>query len=182
MSVVDRPRVLIGVDAHPDSGCVVATARLVYPQPEDWTTGDGFRYYTSYDGTGHPEYEDLVVHGQTQLDPTDSLGDRWYGYERPEYQTHDRVRLERAEVMARCLRRLERRLEALRAQLGYPSTLADQIARWGSVLGVRDYGEYQHRERADGSHYYWTDASGVAPLLASRLLEARERNGFAASA
>lgn len=87
-----------------------------------------------------------------------------YGW-RVEYRDVFSVDLNRAETMVKTLRRIERRMDAMRDELGYPESFAAYVTRVGKILGVKSYGQYRREIFPNGSHYRWNGADYVSDYV-----------------
>lgn len=126
-------------------------------------TADGELRNITDSSFDHEPLTDLVISGQL-----DYVADDVYGY-RVEYRNVYSVDCKRAEMMAKQLRKIQRGLDKIEADLGYPESFAAFVARVGSVLGAKAYGWRAHRRGgmyADNV-YRWTDASGFASHVAT---------------
>jgi hypothetical protein len=87
------------------------------------------------------------------------------------------VDLERAEIMVKHLRKVQRRLDAMNSELGYPETFAGYVARVAKVCGVKRFG-VRYGKAAAGWHasneYRWMDAAGIAAHLGMMIENYRE--------
>jgi hypothetical protein len=93
----------------------------------------------------------------------DHVATQPYGW-RVEYHNVYAVELARAEAMVKTLRKIERGLERLRAEFGYPESFAAYVARVAKVLGVKQFG-WRSPDGGmfpNGTQYRWTDADGLA--------------------
>lgn len=118
---------------------------------------------------------DLVVCAQSD-DASEEL--RSYGW-RVEYAQPHSVDLARAEGMVKVLRRVERRLEAMRGELGYPETFGSYLARVGVALGAKTY---VWRSPRDGVGYVHGDAATAAMRVESMVSDWRKSLPGAVSA
>lgn len=89
------------------------------------------------DGSGvrrnEDAFADLCITAQA-----DRSSDDPYGWS-VEYRDLFSVNAERAEVMSKTLRKVNRGLEKMTAELGYAETFAGYVARVGKVLGVKTF-------------------------------------------
>ena len=106
----------------------------------------------------YDRYADLDVRASIDTGGITGDGRCWgwrYGY-RPRT-----VELPRAQSMTAFLRGLGRQLEALDTQLGQPTSFADYVARFATVLGISRYAVYSPQLRPDGTHWIWLDTDGM---------------------
>jgi hypothetical protein len=112
---------------------------FVYVDPEDGK----IKNPTSYYPRAHPweaSIADLRV--RAQADPTGEF----YGFSAEYYDIYS-LDLARAELCAKTLRRVEKHLEKLQGQFGYPQDLWAYLGRFASAFKVDTYG-WQTAERA----------------------------------
>jgi hypothetical protein len=87
-----------------------------------------------------------------------------YGW-RAEYHDVYSVGLTDAETMLKLLRKVDRGMEKLRAEWGYPQTFRDYVAQVGKIIGVKGYGYRVDDGRTGWSYdentYQWTDVEGM---------------------
>lgn len=82
---------------------------------------------------------------------------------RVEYHSPYAVDLRRAQEMAKMLRKVERGLERVRLEYGYPESFPAYVARVGKILGIKRYG-WRHPDGGifpTGERYRWTDVDGM---------------------
>jgi hypothetical protein len=74
------------------------------------------------------------------------------------------IDLQRAEMMAKQLRKIGKGMDKLTAQLTYPGDFPSFLARVASVVGVSMFGFKRSGNDSsyDGNEYRWTDAAGMA--------------------
>lgn len=115
---------------------------------------------------------DLVI--SAQYDRTTGEG-KPYGW-RTEYRDVYAVELERAGDMHKLLRKVDRGLEKLRGEWGYPETFAQYATRVAKVLGISTFG-YRRKGAAgtyDDNEYRWTDTDGLRYRI-NELVDAHDK-------
>lgn len=141
------------------------------------TGANEVRNYPSSGFDAHP-LADLVI--GAQYDGATANHDP-YGWD-VEYRDVFSADLRRVEGMVKTLRKIERGLEKLRGEWGYPDTFAAYVTRVAKVLGIATFG-YKHDGREsfyDGNDYRWTDADGLRyriSELVAKYDKERERVG-----
>jgi hypothetical protein len=118
----------------------------------------GLRNYTSHSWPIEPLADFRISAQADSSDPS-----KVYGW-RVEYQNIYSLDLREMEVKVKLLRKVEKGLERLQSQFGYPETFAGYVARVGTVLGVKLYGWKADGNSTfmDGNRYRWNDASGIS--------------------
>jgi hypothetical protein len=119
----------------------------------------------NYSDQGWPRepMADLAI--SAQCDKTSTSGS--YGW-RVEFAQPYSVNLERAAEMVKVLRSIDRGMDKLKAQFGYPDTFAEYVARVATVLKVRTFGWSVERNSGwsyDDGHYRFTDIDGLRAHL-----------------
>lgn len=134
------------------------------------------RNYLDSSGISRHEdaYADLFVSAQA-----DRSSDEPYGW-RVEYRNVYSVDATRAELMLKTLRRVNRKLDKMTAELGYPDTFAAYVARVAVALGVKRF-YWRHGDRppmmySDGD-YGHGDANQMAYKLRETVKNFREPAG-----
>jgi hypothetical protein len=158
-----EPRLLIDSSSDDMYGSGTKFLRL-HVHPVYWAEKQyesdtaGLRNYTSSDWPIEPLADLRIVAQADSSDPT-----KVYGWE-VEYHGIYSLRLRDAEAKVKLLRKVNRGLEKLQSQYGYPESFAAYVARVGSVLGVKLYGWEAEGDATfmDGNRYRWTDAAGIA--------------------
>lgn len=92
----------------------------------------------------------------------------WYGCEL-RYRDVFEVDLVRAKLMVKTLTIINRKMDRLAEQLGYPVDLADFCARCAIVLGATSkapFGVWHPHLTYNGTHYRWVDVNGLRNHLA----------------
>jgi hypothetical protein len=104
-------------------------------------------------------YADLVIGAQYDGATTERQP---YGWE-VEYRDVYSANLRRVEAMVKTLRKVERGLEKLRAEWGYPDSFAAYVVRVGKLLGTSEFGYKAagNDSSYDSNEYRWTDADGL---------------------
>ena len=122
------------------------------------TAANKVRNYSSGSFDAEP-MADLVIRAQYDS----ATGERGpYGWS-VEYRDVFCVDLARADAMFKLLRKVNRGLEKLRNEWGYPESFAQYATRVAKILGITTFGW----QRAGGSglyddnEYHWTDADGL---------------------
>jgi hypothetical protein len=122
-------------------------------------------------------FADLAVTAQQDHGSTaDGLP---YGWS-VEYRDVYSVNLERAEVMVKQLRKVNKGLADIEANLGYAETFGSYLARVGQVLRVSGYGwaigsDGSGRWGYDGIEYHWTDARGLVTRVSQLAFEFNDK-------
>lgn len=100
-----------------------------------------------------------------------------YGWGR-EYREVFSVDTERAAVMLKHLRALDRGMFKLEQEFGYASDFPSYLARVASVLKIRQFGwkvaESGQRWSYDGNEYRWGDATRMTDWVTRQLAEYRK--------
>lgn len=126
----------------------------------------------------HEALADLRIEAQGHL----SEG-RVYGWS-VEYRDVFTVNAERAEVMAKTLRKVNRGLEKLEREQGYPANFAQYLARVAKILGIRTYGYNASPQPNGWSHdqqeYRWVDVNGIDYYIGSQINKLAEKAGVTA--
>jgi hypothetical protein len=160
------PQLLIDSDA--DSGYGSETKFLrVFAYPVYWADKQyesdtaGLRNYRSSSWPLEPLADFRISAQADSSDPT-----KIYGWT-VGYRDIFALELREAEVKVKLLRKIDRGLERLQSQYGYPESFAAYVARVGSVLGVKLYGWKAEGNATfmDGNRHRWTDASGISMRL-----------------
>jgi hypothetical protein len=129
---------------------------------------------TSADRHGPHPLADFQVRALADAEAT--FGDT-YGWSR-EYHEVFSVDTERAAVMLKRLRALDRGMEKLERELGYASNFPSYLARVASVLKIRQFGwrvaEGGQRWTYDGNRYAWGDATRMTDWVTRQLAEYRK--------
>lgn len=115
------------------------------------------------------------VNALSQIDPDSSFGET-YGWT-VEYREAFSVKLDRAEVMVKTLRKVNRGMEKLAATYGRPTAFSAYLAQVASVLGISVFGRLEHQGRGyshDDNEYRWSDASSLSYWLSAALDKARK--------
>jgi hypothetical protein len=109
-------------------------------------------------------------------DPEATFG-ATYGWSR-EYRGVFSVDTQRAEVMVKHLRKLDRGMEKLERELGYADSFPSYLARVASVLKIRTFGwkvaEGGQRWTYDGNEYAWGDATRMSDWVTRQLNDYRK--------
>lgn len=99
----------------------------------------------------------------------DSENPQWYGFQVEMSHFGNFVTLRDAERAVKVLRSVERKMDKLRDQLGYPQDLADYCARVAIAAGATSstpFGWYESEITYNGTHYRWTNVDGLRERLA----------------
>jgi hypothetical protein len=125
----------------------------------------GFNY-------NEPAYSNLHVSAQGDLE-TDEPAYAWA----TEYRDLYRLTLSEGEPMIKVLRKVQRGLDKLTAELGWPDSLGAYIARVGKILGVERFGFYAPKGEprwASGELIRWDNASHLNSNINDRIRALRE--------
>ena len=81
-----------------------------------------------------------------------------------EYRNAFSVDLRRAEQMIKLLRKVDRGMEKLRGEWGYPATFPVYVSRVAKIIGATSFGFAVDKGRGwsyDDGEYRWTDVDGM---------------------
>jgi hypothetical protein len=147
---------------------------IARPVKPEYRQGEPTSWWAAFD-YGEPAYSNLQVSSQGNLREPEQPA---YGWE-VEYRGRYSIELRDAEAMVKVLRKVDRGLERLKSELGYPETIGAYIARVAKVLGIRTFGfESTDRELwASGEKWHWCDASTIQWQIDERIKVLQERIG-----
>lgn len=134
---------------------------------KSWSFRSGFEY-------DEPRYGDLQVRAQGSLDEDAPS----YGWN-VEYHQPYRVTRGDAEEMAKVLRKIERGVEKMTADLGYAENIGQYIARVAKVLGITSFGMFPPKGEAlwsSGERVRWDNASHLNWQIEQRVVELRTQH------
>lgn len=156
-------------DDFGDPGLTI-TGRPVIVQPRMQT----IRNISTDDWRPHP-LADFIVRGRALVDPS-SLGDT-YGWHRGYHDVYQ-VDTDLAAVMLKHLRRVDRGMQRIEADLGPARDLAAYIARVANVCKIRSFGwkvaDGGPSWTYDGNAYAWSDATGLMMWVERQIAEFRQ--------
>ena len=108
---------------------------------------------------------------------------RVYGWS-VEYREVFSVNAERAEIMAKTLRKVARGLDKLEHEQGAPASFAQYLARVAKILGIKSYGYNASPQPNGWSHdhqeYRWMDVNGIDHYIGSQINKLVEKAGVTA--
>ena len=120
------------------------------------------------------DYADLKIEGW--IERTSTEADFYYGYDPIEFREVWSITLARAESMAKTLRRLNRRIEALYAKHGRPTDYAGFLHYLALAAGVKERNCFARKVAGggwdyDSNEYRWMDVDQLRYHLASKIRE-----------
>ena len=131
----------------------------------EWMFDSGFQY-------DEPKYGSLRVSAQGNLDSEEPA----YAWA-TEYHDLYRLTLVDAEPMVKVLRKVQRGLDKLTAEFGWPDSLGAYIARVGKILGANSFGFYAPNGEprwASGELIRWDNASHLNSNINQRITALRK--------
>lgn len=134
-------------------------------------------YGSFFTHEGDPFYENLRVYSQGDM-ATGSV----YGYE-VEYRDMVSIKLSTAEQMVKVLRAINRKMEKIQSELGYPQSFPEYLARAGKSMGVSQYGFLPvfGSTFSNGEHYRWHGATMIDTMVTERIKVLRREAGVGAA-
>lgn len=108
------------------------------------------------------DFDSLVVSAQRDAMESEHFLP-WYGFG-VEFDKFGGVKLKRAESMVKVLRKIERKLDKLQEDFGYPADFSTYLIRVANALGMTGhcYGIRTDEMRPDGTNYRWMNANTLA--------------------
>lgn len=136
-------------------------------------TQEWMPYGSFYTYQDEPFYDNLQVHSQGDVESGNV-----YGYD-IEYRDVIGVNLQTAEKMIKVLRSVDRKLEKIQSELGYPQSFSAYLARAGKAMGISQYGflPVTGRTFPSGASYAWHGATMIDAMVAERIKHLRTQAG-----
>jgi hypothetical protein len=120
---------------------------------------------------------DLVVTAQHDGEMADRQPYGW----NVEYRDVFSVNADRAAAMSKTLRAIDRKLDKLRDEWGYPTSFEEYVVRVAKALGITTFGWHRNTGPVyDGSDFFWTDVEGIRLQLRTKVADFEKRREEAA--
>lgn len=161
---------------YSDYSYLTLEANITHMTPEGIRNFGGSRY----DREPGSDLAELIVSGQASNSPDEGF----YGLSH-EYKNVYAVDLWKADSMAKCLRRIQRRMEAIATKYGSPRDAGTYLAHFADAVGCTSTQPFGFRTsdnarwdwgQADG--YSWSDVSQMTYRLSDQLAAFRTKHGI----
>jgi hypothetical protein len=155
-------------------------ARPVYLEWDEHTNAMGIRYFSDY-AFENQELAKLTVLGQADL-RNEEPPYAWDHYPGATYTDMTSADLRQLEGMVKQMRKIERGMNKMRDELGYPQTYGQNLARVGKILGVTSYGfeptNGEERWVSDNERWRWVSAGMIDDYVNAHIERIREKVGM----